>query len=106
MNRETKSLKTTRGTDVVFKAWISGKEFNSIQSVYLKSAKMSVIDGKPVIQDFSPNVEEDATNKLIEVMVVSVNGKNENLVNVVSDLPVDEYNEIVSALKDITDKKK
>lgn len=105
-NRETQTLITKKGTEVVYKSWISGKEFNAIQSVYLSSAKLTMVNGQPSIDGFSPTIEVDATNKLIEMLVVSVNKVATNVVELIGDLPVEEYNEVVETLKAVSDKKK
>jgi len=107
MPRETVELKTSGGHSVVHKTWLSGREFNQIESVYLAAANMQIgEDGKPKMGTINPNIEMDASKKLIEVSVVSVDSKTESLVDTVLDLPVEEYNEVISALKKISGKKK
>lgn len=108
--RATLSKTTSGGHTVVYKSYATGREYNEIEQVYLSSAKVSLVGAEPKIEGFSPTVEQDATKKMVEVLVVSVSGENVDPsltpVEQILDLPYNEYVEIVDALKEVSGKKK
>lgn len=105
--RETKTVTTKSGQVVVYKSWISGGENNALQAVWLKDTKLSMgADGKTNIEGFGGLLEQEAQKKLIELLVVSVNDKKENIVGLVEDFPLEDYQEVISALNFVTGKKK
>lgn len=103
--RETKELKTSGGHVVTYKAWISGREFNAIQSVYLKSVNVTMVSGQPQVGGIDPSVNEQAVSKLIEMLVVSIDGVTAGALDKILDLPVSDYNEIVAVLQEVNSKK-
>lgn len=106
MERETKEITTTGGNKVTLKTYLTGRESNEIQSVYLKEAKLSMIGQQVAVEGFKALVHFDATRKTLEVLVVALNGNTDKPWEKVLDLPVVEYEEVVSAIAEITGKKK
>ena len=106
MNRPTKEFTTTEGVKIVAKTYLTGREANEIESVYTKDAKVNMSGGDVKVDGFNPNSTFEATKKTIELLVVSVNGSIENVVDTVLDLPKSQFDEIVSFLNSLTDKKK
>lgn len=105
--RETKTVETKGGHKVVYKSWISGGESNQLSAVWLEDSRVNMTeDGKTKIEGFSGSVGFKAEKKLIEILVVSVNGSTENIVQAVEDLPLPDYKEILAALDIVTGKKK
>lgn len=105
--RETKTLTTKNGHVVVYKAWISGGEYNALQSVWLKDTKLTMgADGKTHIEGFTGMLEQEAQKKLMELLVVSVNEKTDKVVSLIEDMQLEDYNEVVDALNSISGKKK
>lgn len=98
--RPKKLLNTTGGFGVTYKTFITGREFNALQEVYLKSAEIVMVGQTPNIKGLSPMVQFEATKKLIELMVVSVNGVEIGLVDLVLDLPKADYEEVLAALNE------
>lgn len=104
--RETKTVKTSGGTDVVYKAWISGGEFNELQSVWLSGASVKMDGNEAKIDGFSPTLQYEAQEKMIELLVVSVGGDTNGCLQAVKDLPRAEYDEVVAVLEAVSGKKK
>jgi uncharacterized protein YidB (DUF937 family) len=111
--RDTKTLSTKAGYEVIYKSWISGGENNALQSIWLKDTKMSLTpDGKTAIEGFTGMLEQDAQKKLIEILVISVKSPKaeapvtSNVVSLVEDMPLEDYNEVLNALNVVTGKKK
>lgn len=100
--RETKVLKTKSGAEIVYKSWISGGENNQLQAVYLKDVKVTA---KGDIDSFNAMSEFEAQKKSIELLVVSVNGSKEKILETIEALPVADYDEVISALNAISKKK-
>ena len=105
-NRETKMIKTSGGHEVVLKTYATGREVGVIQSVYAGAAKMKMVGKEVVLDGFDATVEERAIAKTIELLVVSLDGKTENIVERIGDLPYKEYDEVIAALGEISGKKK
>lgn len=104
--RETKEFKSKNGNIVVHYTYLTGREANEVQMVYLKDAKVNVIGQEVKVDGFSPALEFEANKKLLSFMIVSLNGDNQNVVDRLLDLPNDEYEEIVKVIDGISNKKK
>ena len=106
MDRTTKEVKTSKGTIVVIKDYITGREFNQIQQCYLDGAKMKFAGGEASFDDFDPQLSIKATETMIETLVMSVGGKTEGIKDLILDLEKNEYDEIIEELNSIAYKKK
>lgn len=106
MDRPTKEFKTSGGHIVVFKTYATGREFNAIQSVYLSAGKINVVGKEVVLDNFSTDIHLKAKEKMIEVLVVSIDGATDSVLEKCLDLPANEYNEIVDFVSTETDQKK
>jgi hypothetical protein len=95
---------------VVYKAYITGREFNDIQSVYLGAAKVRMLGKDVQFDGFDPTTELAASNKMVELMVVSVKGPGvdpaTSLLDQVLDLPASDYQEVIDVLSVASGKKK
>jgi hypothetical protein len=109
MERETKTFTTKGGHEIVHKTYVTGRESNEIQKVLLKDVKIEAGMGtklSPFMSGFSAASITELNNKTIEILVVSVDGKKENVLDIVLDLPNTDYSEVVTALNEITGEKK
>lgn len=108
MNKErpTIEIKTPHGHVVVLKEYATGRESNELQNIYLSSAKISVVGNTPKIDGFDPKAEEQVIHKMIGLLVVSVDGSTDGVVDAVLDMRVDDYNAVVEKLNEVTGKKK
>lgn len=105
MERATKEIKVGEHT-IKVKTYCTGGEFNQIQSVYLRSAKINVIGSTPQVAGFTAEVELEATKKAVELLVVSIDGSTDDVIQKVEDLPYQEYAEIVDEINTLIGKKK
>ena len=87
-------------------AYATGRDSNAIQEVYLKDAKMNIVGKDVRIEGFSANADTEANKKMLELLVVSLDGDANSVSERVLDLPVADYNEIIASLNDISGKKK
>jgi len=106
--RSTEKVTTSSGKVVEFYNYLTGREENEIQKIYIAGAKYKVAGVKAEeveIESFDATAAIDAKEKLVELLIVSVGGEKENAANVVLDLPAPEYNEVIKALDKATGKK-
>jgi len=106
--RSTQTVTTKSGKVVKFYDYLTGREENEIQKIYIAGAKYKVSGVKAEdveIESFDATAAIDAKEKLVELLIVSVGGEKENAANVVLDLPAPEYTEVIDALDKATGKK-
>lgn len=115
MNRETKVIKTpVDGVEIVIKTYITGREFEEIEDILYSGLSMSAIADKG---SSAANVKfadgsfiKKQTHKAIELLINSVNGSSENVLDDILDLKKEDYlfvnGEIEKVTKDTGDLKK
>lgn len=106
MERETKELTTSFGSKYVIKTYFLAKEVHAYetapQSAMTVKARMSD-DGSTIEPDFGeidmPAMTKALEYKLIELGIIEFNGDKKDILDVVLNRPIKEYNEIVSSLQ-------
>ena len=90
---ETKEVTTPIGEiKIVLKSFITGRESREIKGVYFKGVKFKMEGQAAKSDDIDMSkVTEDSENKAIEVVVVSVNGSEENKLDTILDMNVKDY---------------
>lgn len=105
--RETKEFTTKGGHIIVYKTYLTGRESNEIQKVLLKDVKLEVGTTGQNISGFNANNVAELNNKTIELLVVSVDGKKEKVLDIIlDDMPSSDYTEIIAELNKATEEKK
>jgi hypothetical protein len=102
--RETQSFATPGGHTVVINAYISGRESNAIKQVLYDDLKMNMKDaqnGAVAMDDLPSSFVVKQEEKAIELIVVSIDGSSEDVIQRVLDLPVAEYNAIVEEVNKV-----
>lgn len=95
MDRETYEITTPIDKKkIVLKRWLTGGEIREIRNEYVKAAAMRGGD----ITKPSPEVINAGDDKLIELIVVSVDGKTENIVQEILSLKSIDYDFVMSEL--------
>lgn len=95
MERETKTITTPNGHSVVLKSYLTGREANQIKEILFSSVKINMADlenGKPEMKELPANIVLEQEKKRIEILVVSLDGKSENITDNILDLPAIDYN--------------
>lgn len=100
--RPTKEITTSGGHKVVLKEWITGREDRELVSILLRDIEMTQRGKEQEFAGFKVGIAEEAENKAIELVVISVDGKTENIVDAVLDLPSADYDKIKAAINEIT----
>lgn len=106
IEREKKEFTTTKGTKIVHYTYLRGRDANEIQACYTKDAKVNMVGAEVKVEGFDINADAEATKKTLELIIVSVNDSDANVVDDILDLPNEEYKEIVEKINEITGKKK
>lgn len=97
MERETKVIETKSGNKIVIKTYLTGREANSIKEELYKSFKFNVSSKETGLDgDVTGEMALNQEKKLLSVIVVSVNGKTEGILDLLLDMHNDEYQQIVS----------
>jgi hypothetical protein len=95
MSRETREITTPGGRKVVLHTYLTARESNELKKFILKDAKLSVVEGREVFEGLSAGIAIDQEQKLLELAVVSIDGKTENIGEQLLDLPDEDYRAIV-----------
>lgn len=95
MNRETKTLQTPEGKELIIKSFLSARERNQIRNVYLSGMKIDMGAGGQV-KEMDGSLLETAEKKLIEVTIVSYDGGSENVLDMLLDSAPSEYDFVVA----------
>jgi hypothetical protein len=101
MERETKTIKTSGDHEVVIYSSLTYGESRKISSVFLDGMNVSMEEGQAKIPEMNAGLSIQAQNKAIELLIVSIDGKKENLVEELEALPVADGQEIVKELDSI-----
>lgn len=103
--RETKVLEIG-SHEVVVHTYVTGRELRNIESAMLDKLEMSQKGKEQEITGFKGSMLADRQDMQIKAVVVSVDGKTENIVDLVLDLPAQESEQIMDYVKELTEEKK
>ncbi len=92
-------LKTRNEHIVKLKKDITGGEYQDIQDVLMSSLEMSGIDETGM--KISGSVLKQQRDKKIEVYVVSVDEKTNNILDRVRNLPAVDYNDVIEKIEEL-----
>ena len=102
MPRETKKFTTPNGVEVEVKTYLTGFEMRAFQEVFLKGVEVSSGGEAPEFKNMRADVLVAAQDKLIELVVVSVNKSTEDCRKAILDLPSSESNFILDELNKLS----
>ena len=95
-------FKTQGGFEIELKDFITYGDSKAIQSIYLESVDVSVDEfGKTEMKGMKANAADKANDKAIELLVISVNGNKENVLEQVKNLPMADGKEIENKLNEL-----
>lgn len=110
MERETKAFTTPGGHSFLLKSYLSGREAKQIEAVMYAAVKMDpenvmqLPDGrtKVKINEVSADFVVDQEKKLVELLLVTLDGEAENAIDRLLDLPAAEYEAVKAEVDKIT----
>jgi len=102
-DRETFEIVTpVKGHVVVLRSWITGRESQKIDGAMFKGVGTTQ-DGKKLTPKISESMLADQENASIEVVVVSVDGKENDVVNSVLNMRAKDYSFVVAEVQKVVD---
>jgi len=102
-DRETFEIVTpVKGHVVVLRSWITGRESQKIDGAMFKGVGTTQ-DGKRLTPKLSESMLSDQENASIEVVVVSVDGKENDVVNSVLNMRAKDYSFVVAEVQKVVD---
>lgn len=104
--RETTEFTTSGGHKIVHKTYLTGREFNEIERMLLKNTTVKLVDGEVNVEGLNVLSEKDKEQKFLEIMTVSVDGESHNALDILLDLPYEDYLQVITQYNDVTSKKK
>lgn len=94
-NRETKTIKTPSGKEVVLKGYLTAGERDELMSIILNEIKFNVETNEPIMKEISGLLYLPFKKKLLELLVVSYDGNSENILGRLSECLPEEYDFVV-----------
>jgi len=103
MNREMKTIKTPIDKhEVVLKSWITGREKRDLRRIFLEKTNIPTTGKTEEVKINAAETIEDAENKAIEMIIVSVNGKKEKILDEILDMKAGDYDFVVSEINKVS----
>ena len=97
-DRETKTITTTSGIIVVFKAYLTGRENNQLKSELFKGVIMNGETGEKPKLPLENVIPYE--RKIIETLLVSVGDETGAPIAALEELPTAEYEDAVRQIKE------
>jgi len=102
-DRETFEIVTpVKGHVVKLRSWITGRESQKIDGAMFKGVGTTQ-DGRRLTPKLSESMLSDQENASIEVVVVSVDGKENDVVNAVLNMRAKDYSFVVAEVAKVVD---
>lgn len=99
MEREIRGITTPTGKKVNIKTYLTYGEWREIQSVYMSNVKIGVdVEGNTKMNDIDASITFKAQNKIIETLIVDIDGKKEDVLKTFLDLPKSDAEMILKEL--------
>lgn len=96
MDRETKTIKTPSGDAIVIYTYLTGREARQIDDISIGALNLE--DNNKGI---NPKIMREAEDKIIETLVISVNGSSDNVLNIILDMKSADYTYVFNELEKI-----
>lgn len=105
MERETRTFKTPSGHEVVIKTYATGREVRTIENKYYQKSKLELVAGQPKITDMDLSAQFEVEQEMIRLLVDSIDGSKDDVVNKALDLRSQDYEALINELNEVTKKK-
>lgn len=108
MERAIKEFKTKGGVDIKAYTYITGREMKELRDCYIKDADVNVSNQNKDVN--LSGVKADIIRKYedmsVKLIVVSINGVEEDINKLVDDLPLADYDDVMDFVTSLTSAKK
>lgn len=90
---------------VVLMKWLTGGERRDLRNSFLSKADLNIGGKQEISKINSKEAIEEAENKAIEIMVISIDGNTEKIVDQVLGMRDTDYYFVIKEIEKITDNK-
>jgi len=98
---ETKNIKTPIDKhDVVLKAWITGRDKRTLRNIFLGGMKIGN-SGQAESKAEPSKLIEEAEDRAMELIVVSVNGKKEKVIDAILAMKAQDYDFVIAEINKV-----
>lgn len=108
MEREIKEFETKGGVKIKANAYITGREMRELRDCYIKDADVNVNNKSDEVN--LSGVKADIIRKYedmaVKFIIISINEVAEEIVKIVGDLPLNDYDEVMEYVMSLTNSKK
>jgi hypothetical protein len=107
MQRETKTVTTPEGKELILKTFMNARERNAIKSAFLEGIKIdpndiAKKDNSEILQECDASIMLKAEKRMFEQLIVSYAGSPENISERLENESPKEYDFVVDELNKIT----
>ncbi|KAA0004647.1 MAG: hypothetical protein FE038_02080 [Thermoplasmata archaeon] len=103
MERETHTITTPVGKQKIeLLSWITGKEKRELRNVFLKRMNFKMSGAEAQTDQIDGSVIEEAENKAIEIVVVSIDGSKEKILEKVLSMRDKDYDFVITEINKVT----
>ena len=107
MQRETKTLTTPEGKELVLKTFMNAKERNAIKSAFLEGIKIdpndiAKKDNGEILQECDASIMLRAEKRMFEQLIVSYDKSSENIQERIEQASPKEYDFVTDELNKVT----
>jgi len=96
MERETKTITTPMGgSSVVIKTYLIGSEKRALQGIFTSEMQIKSMGDVPQLEGLKGNVVELYENKALTTVIVSIDGKPDNIIEIVLAMRAEDYDFVV-----------
>lgn len=102
--RETKVIETPKEKHKVeLKTYITGREIRQVEQVFYEDIDVSLVGKTADIKSVNPNLMLKSQDKMIEMLVVSVDGEKDNLLQRVLDMHSNDYHFLLNEINKVSE---
>lgn len=105
MEREVLTLTTKNKHVITYCTYATGREARAIEQKYLGSVEIDMAGGVPNFKKMDTTAPFEAEKEAIKLLVRSIDGKTDNIVDLALDLRQEDYEQLVAAINEVTKKK-
>ena len=84
---------------VIIKTYLTGREYREIENVFLRQAKVNTSGEQS--SEIDGSIIRVAEDKLIEQSIISIDGKTENILNLVLDFKNVDFSYLIKELNEM-----
>lgn len=92
---EKQVIKTPSGIEIKVRSYLTGRQQREIDDIALSATTFDETTNQPKMTGLNAEIVRKIEDKTIETMVVAVDGKEDDILNRVLDLPAMDYQFVI-----------